>query len=192
MPGALERYFEESRALLSAALDHGLAAPVDRATALTVAALDRRLPVLVCGNGGSAADAGHIACELVGRFLLERQALPVMALAADPAILTALGNDYGYARVFARQVEAYGCADGVLWALSTSGHSENVIAALETARRLDMATIGFTGAGGGRMADLCDVLIDVPSRETPRIQEIHLCLYHYICAEVERRLAGTA
>ena len=145
-------------------------------------------PILVCGNGGSAADSMHIAGELVGRFLKERRALNCRSIAADPAILTAWSNDYEYRTVFSRQVEAYGEQGGVLLGLSTSGNSANIIAAFQAAHIKGMTTIGLTGQGGGRMAPVTDILIDVPSSSTPFIQQIHICLYHYICQEVERRV----
>ncbi len=148
--------------------------------------------MLACGNGGSAADAQHIVGELVGRFLAERRALRAICLSANVATLTALGNDYGFDRVFSRQVEAHGEAGGVLLALSTSGNSANVLAALETARGMGLITIGFTGEGGGRMAPLCDHLIAVPSRFTPVIQQVHLCLYHHFCAAVEQAVLAPA
>jgi D-sedoheptulose 7-phosphate isomerase len=145
-------------------------------------------PILVCGNGGSAADSMHIAGELVGRFLKERRALNCRSLAADPAFLTAWSNDYDYGTVFSRQIEAYGERGGVLLGLSTSGNSANIVAAFEAARGRAITTIGMTGQGGGRMAPVTDILIDVPSSSTPIIQQIHICLYHYICQEVERRV----
>ncbi len=152
-------------------------------------ALTRRLPVLVCGNGGSAADAMHIAGELVGRFLIERPAFKVIALVGDPAVMTAWSNDHGFEGVFARQVEAYGEAGGVLIGLSTSGNSSNVVAAFEMARALRLSTIALTGEGGGKLGALADILLEAPSRSTPRIQEAHVCLYHYICEQVEVRVA---
>ena len=166
-------------------------APLVEAAILALgAALAARKPVLICGNGGSAADAQHIAGELVGRYERERVALPVMALAGDAATLTALGNDYGYERVFARQVEAYGQPGGVLLGLTTSGRSPNVLKAFETARGLGLTTIALTGEGGGQIAALSDILLAVPSRVTARVQELHICLYHYICGRVEGEIAG--
>jgi D-sedoheptulose 7-phosphate isomerase len=144
----------------------------------------------VCGNGGSAADAMHITGELVGRFLRERRALNAICLAANPAILTAWANDVDYDTVFARQVEAYGRPGGVLLALSTSGNSRNVIAALEAARAGGLTVVGLSGQGGGRMAGLCDILLDVPSTHTPEVQQVHLVLYHFLCERVEARLSA--
>jgi D-sedoheptulose 7-phosphate isomerase len=145
-------------------------------------------PLLVCGNGGSAADAMHIAGELVGRYLRERRALNVVCLSSNPSVLTAWANDYSYDTVFARQVEAYGREGGVLLGISTSGNSENVVRALEAAHVAGMRTIGLTGQGGGKMAPLCDILLDVPSRITPEIQQVHICLYHFICEQIEARV----
>ncbi|MBC7216471.1 MAG: SIS domain-containing protein [Burkholderiaceae bacterium] len=149
-------------------------------------------PLLVCGNGGSAADAQHIAGELVGRFRKERKALPVIALGTDPAVLTALGNDYGYEQVFARQVEAYGVAGGVLWAISTSGNSPNILAAAEKARHLEMKVLALTGLGGGKLAQYADLLLDVPSVDTPLIQQAHQVIYHHLCECVENWIINDA
>lgn len=141
--------------------------------------------VLLFGNGGSAADAQHIAGELVGRFLKERRALKAVALTTDTSILTCLANDYSFETIFARQIEALGAAGDVAVGLSTSGNSPNVVAALEKAREMGLKTIAFTGASGGRCAELADVLLDVPSSSTPRIQEAHQLLYHILCELVE-------
>ena len=155
-----------------------------------VKALSSGQSLLVCGNGGSAADAMHITGELVARFLKERRAFRAICLSDNPVVLTAWSNDYSYETVFARQVEAYGGAGAVLIGLSTSGTSKNVVAAFEQARKLGMSTIAFTGEGGGALAPLSDFLLAAPSRHTPLIQQVHLCLYHYLCEHVERRLAG--
>jgi len=178
----------------AAQLIHAMAASpdlhqVDAAVAALVAALGQNKPLLVCGNGGSAADAMHIAGELVGRFLRERRGFPVICLADNPVVLTAWSNDYSYETVFARQVQAYGQAGGVVWGISTSGNSANVVAALKAAKAQHMLTIGMTGAGGGNMAAVSDILLTVPSAHTPDIQQVHICLYHYICQQVEEALA---
>jgi D-sedoheptulose 7-phosphate isomerase len=162
---------------------------IEEAIARIVVALGAGRPLLVCGNGGSAADAQHITGELVGRFLKERRGLKAICLSSNAAVLTAWANDYSYESVFARQVEAYAEAGGVLLGLSTSGNSPNVVAAFDAARRFGMATIALTGEGGGRLAGLSDVLLAVPSRHTPLIQQAHVCLYHYLCEEIEARLA---
>jgi D-sedoheptulose 7-phosphate isomerase len=146
-------------------------------------------PVLVCGNGGSAADAMHLTGELVGRFLVERRALNVICLASNPAVLSALANDNSYDTVFARQVEAYGQPGAILIGISTSGTSANVVSAFVRARTLGMKTIALTGEGGGKLAALSDYLFAVPSRSTPLIQQVHICLYHYFCQSIEQAFA---
>ena len=177
-------------AKLIAQLDSGsLPERINAAIDVLADALKARCPVLVCGNGGSSSDAMHIAGELVGRFLVERPAYNVLALSANTSVLTAWSNDCTYDTVFSRQVEAHGQSGGILWGISTSGNSVNVLHALETANALGMTTIGLTGEGGGRMAQLCDVLIDVPSYETPRIQEMHVVVYHFICEQLESLLS---
>ena len=192
MPDGLSSYLRQAVDLLQKTLAGGLDRPVEQAITLIVEALAARRPVLVCGNGGSAADSLHIAGELVGRYLKNRPAYKVLSLAADAAVLTAWSNDFGYDSLFARQVEAHGEPGGVLLGLSTSGNSANVVQAFEAARRLGMQSIALTGEGGGRLAGLADLLLAVPSRQTPRIQEVHVCLYHFICQEVEERLAAMA
>jgi len=145
-------------------------------------------PLLICGNGGSASDSLHISGELIGRFLKERKSLNVISLNANVSVMTAWANDYSYDSIFSRQVEAHGCEGAVLWGISTSGNSENVIQAMKQAHKQKMQTIGLVGKGGGKMADLCDIMIDVPSNVTPRVQELHLPIYHYICEQVENNL----
>lgn len=154
-------------------------------------ALDSGKPVLVCGNGGSASDALHITGELVGRFLLERKAFNVICLSANPSVLTAWANDYSFDTVFARQVEAYGQPGAALLGISTSGNSRNVVSAFEQARSMGMKTIALTGEGGGKLAPLSDHLFAVPSRSTPLIQQVHICLYHYLCQQVEEALVSS-
>jgi len=146
--------------------------------------------LLLCGNGGSAADAQHIAAELVGRFLHERQALPAIALNVNDASLTAIANDYGYAHLFARQVEAYGQAGDILIGISTSGNSANVIAACKTAKQQGLYTVGLTGADGGKLKQSCDTCLCVPSNNTPRIQEMHILIGHILCQLVENAYCG--
>ena len=157
----------------------------DRAVSLITAALRGNLPLLVCGNGGSAADAEHITGELVGRFLKERRAINAISLTSNAAVLTAWANDYSFDDVFARQVEAHGRPGAVLLAISTSGNSRNVVRAAEAAKRCGVSVVSLTGQGGGKLAALSDVLLDVPSDRTPLIQQVHICLYHYICERVE-------
>ena len=141
--------------------------------------------ILFCGNGGSAADAQHLSCELSGRFFLDRPALFAEALHVNTSTLTAVGNDFGFSEVFARQVQAQGRTGDVLVALSTSGNSENIIRAIQEARKKGMVIIGFSGLTGGKMATLVDILINVPSKTTPRIQEAHIMIGHIVCEIVE-------
>ena len=165
------------------------AGPIDNAVDAVVAviaeALRNNRALLVCGNGGSMADAQHIAGELGARFLKERRGLKAIALGTNQALLTAWSNDYDYTSAFAREVDAYGEPGGVLLALSTSGNSPNVVAAAEAAKAKGMAVVAMTGRGGGRLAEMADHLLAVPSTSTPRIQEAHIALYHYICEAVE-------
>jgi D-sedoheptulose 7-phosphate isomerase len=188
----LDAWLSEAESLLAATRRAGFGPAMDRAVSLTARSLAAGRPLLVCGNGGSAADAQHIVAELVGRFLRERRALRAICLSADAATLTAWSNDRGFDAAFARQVEAHAEPGGVLLALSTSGNSPNVVKALEAARARGMATIGLTGQGGGRMAPLCDHLFAVPSTSTPAVQQVHLCLYHCFCAGVEAAIADGA
>jgi D-sedoheptulose 7-phosphate isomerase len=144
--------------------------------------------MLFFGNGGSAADAQHLAAEMVGRFGPERAALPAISLSTDTSILTAVGNDYGYDNVFARQIEALGQSGDTAIGISTSGNSPSVLLALDVARTRGLFTVGFTGETGGKMMDRAEVLFRVPSRQTPRIQETHILLGHIICELVDREL----
>ena len=188
MTDEIHQRFDESLAVLRGSRDH-LAGRIAEAVDLIVAAYRSGRGVLVFGNGGSAADAQHIAGELVGRFLKERRPLRAEALSANTSILTALANDYDFDVVFARQIEASARPGDVAIALSTSGNSANVVAALARARQLGCRTIALTGDGGGRCAELADVLLDVPSKITPRIQESHVVIYHIICEWVEKAIA---
>src|SRR5215217_1460279 len=144
--------------------------------------------LIVFGNGGSAADAQHIAAEFVGRFQLERDPLPALSLSVNTSALTAIANDYGYEDVFARQLRGLGSAGDVALGISTSGRSPNVNGALSAGRAMGMTTIGLTGGDGGSMADVCDHLIVVPADETPRIQEGHILVAHVLCEIVESAL----
>lgn len=162
---------------------------IDSAVTLITEALRHDRPLLVCGNGGSASDAQHITGELVGRFLKERRALNAICLAANTSVMTAWANDYDYADIFARQVEAHGKNGGVLLAISTSGNSANVIRAAQTAQSYQIPVVALTGRGGGELARFCDVLLDVPSEETPFIQQAHICIYHFLCERIEAALA---
>jgi len=178
-----EVFADHSAVAARAALE--LPAVLERAVGKLHECLRAGGKILACGNGGSAADAQHVVAELVGRFREERRALPAIALSADTAILTAVGNDYGFERVFARQVEALARAGDVLLAISTSGNSANVLHAAQTARALGCAVIAFTGAGGGALAGHADLLIKAPSNVVARIQEMHTLCIHAICEALD-------
>jgi D-sedoheptulose 7-phosphate isomerase len=184
---AVSQYLVDGARLLEDVVAANLEEPLDRAVEAVVSALGNRKSVLLCGNGGSASDAMHIAGELIGRFHVNRPAYKAFALGTDPAVTTAWSNDFEFETVFSRQVEGLGEVGGVLWALSTSGNSENIIRAITAAKEKEMKTIAFTGRGGGRAA-AADIVVSVPSDSTARIQEVHTFLYHYVCGEVEQRL----
>jgi D-sedoheptulose 7-phosphate isomerase len=186
---SLANYFAESIRVLERARQSWTEDLVARAVETITDSLRSGKPVLVCGNGGSAADAMHITTELVGRFLVDRKALNVICLASNTALLSALANDHSYDSVFARQVEAYGQPGAILIGISTSGTSANVVSAFVRARSLGMKTIALTGDGGGKLAGLSDYLFAVPSRSTPLVQQAHICLYHYFCQSIEQALA---
>ena len=151
-------------------------------------ALRQGRKVLLFGNGGSAADAQHIAAEFTGRFMPDRIPLPALSLATDTSVLTALGNDYGFNAVFSRQIQALGHPEDIAIAISTSGNSPNILDAIDVARAKRMFTIGFTGQDGGKMDGRTDVLFRVPSPVTPRIQETHITLGHILCELIDREL----
>jgi D-sedoheptulose 7-phosphate isomerase len=181
-------FAQESSAFLSKLQTPVWSDKLQAAEDLLCNALEKGSPVLVCGNGGSAADALHIAGELVGRFLVNRQPLNVVALNADVAVLTAVGNDLGFDQIFSRQVRAYARAGGVFWGISTSGNSPNVLAAAQSAKEAGMSVLGMTGESGGCLVPLADVLLNMPSNFTPLIQQGHQVVYHYLCAAIEMRV----
>jgi D-sedoheptulose 7-phosphate isomerase len=180
---SLQQHLDAIKALLDMRIPE-----IERSGEMICAALARGHKVLLCGNGGSAADAQHIAAELVGRYELQRRAWPSIALTTDTSALTALSNDFGYEEVFARQVEALATEGDVLIALSTSGTSANVIRAAETARNLKCRTIALTGGTGEPLSSLCDVVVNVPSERTSRIQEAHITIGHLWCEMVDALL----
>ena len=188
-PSAVRQQLAESIAVKQALLDDAaLVDAIEDVAALVGDTYRRGRKLLLAGNGGSAADAQHIAAELVCRFMVERPALPAIALTTDSSILTAASNDFGYEYVFARQVAAYGDPGDLFLAISTSGNSPNILRALEAARAGGLTCVGLTGAGGGAMAGLCDHCLRVPSTETPRIQECHITIGHILCAAAETQL----
>jgi len=164
------------------------AADIEKAIEIIIGALKKGGKLILCGNGGSAADAQHIAAELVGRFKEERKALAAIALTTDTSILTAIGNDYGYKYVFKRQVEALANKGDILLAISTSGNAPNVIEVVELANKIGLKTIALTGGSGGKLAKAATLSIIVPSVKTPRIQESHIAIGHIICELVEETL----
>ena len=185
----MKKQFEEQIALINLVKDdEALLEKIDVCADWITACLQKNYPVLICGNGGSASDALHFSGELVGKFTIERRALNVICLNSNVTVMTAWANDYSYETVFARQVEAHGHADGVFIGISTSGNSDSVLAAFLKAKEKGMKTIALTGLGGGKIAAHTEILINVPSIVTPRIQEIHLPIYHYICQLVESKI----
>lgn len=188
----IHRHFEESAQLKLAAAE-SLSAPIARAVELMVSALAGDRKLLACGNGGSAADAQHFAAELVGRFERERPELAAVALTTDTSTLTALANDYSFDEIYAKQVRALGRAGDVLLAISTSGHSANVIAAIRAAQDRGMPVVALTGKGGGRIGEMLhegDVHLCVPHARTARIQEVHLLIIHCLCDGIDHALLG--
>ncbi len=170
--------------------DSALIATVEQAGKLCVSALQNKKKILLAGNGGSAADSQHIAAELVSRLNYDRPGLSAIALTTDTSALTAIGNDYGFERAFARQLEAIGQEGDVFFAISTSGNSANILAALKSAKSRGIKTIGLTGKTGGKMAELCDIVIKIPSPCTPNIQECHIMFGHIICQIIEDTMFG--
>ena len=183
----IEHFVNESVRVKSEFFQNNATLIAETAEKMAQALRDGR-KVLLFGNGGSAADAQHIAAEFVGRFIPDRIPLPALSLATDTSALTALGNDYGYDAVFSRQVQALGNAGDIAIGISTSGNSPNVLAAIDVARSRSLLTIGLTGQDGGKMNGRTDILFRVPSRMTPRIQETHITLGHVLCELIDREL----
>jgi len=171
----MERFFTENETSIVQAVDE------------ICARLERGGKIILFGNGGSAAQAQHFAAELVNKFLKSRRAIPALSLTTDTSSLTSIANDTSFDHVFSRQLEALAQEGDVVLAISTSGRSPNVIRALQTAGEKGMLRIGLTGEGGGEMGSLCDILLDVPSQDTPRVQEVHLFLLHLLCQEIEEK-----
>jgi D-sedoheptulose 7-phosphate isomerase len=170
--------------------DHLLLEDIYKTATTITSAYNSGKKTLLAGNGGSAGDAQHIAGEFVSKFYFDRPGLPSIALTTDTSILTAIGNDYGYIKLFSRQIQAQSCAGDVFIAISTSGNSENLIDALKTCREKGVIAIGLTGSTGGKMAEYCDICLKVPSQITPRIQEAHILIGHIICCLVENAIFG--
>ena len=186
MQDTIEQLLSESIAVKTRLLqDRKTLAELEQVAQLCLEALKRGNKILFAGNGGSASDAQHIAAELVGRFELDRAALPAIALTTNTSQLTAIANDYGYESLFSRQVQGMANKGDVFFGLSTSGNSANVVAAVKQCRQQGVSTVAMTGAGGGQMADLCDFSLRMPSDNTARIQEAHITVGHILCALIE-------
>ena len=188
MDQIIEQIFQESIAVKQATVK-SLKPVIKQAAQTVIEALKKNHRIFFFGNGGSAADSQHIAAEFIGRFMKERRSLAAIALTTDTSILTALGNDYSFDIIFARQLEGLGQAGDVAFGISTSGNSKNVVEGIKMAKTLGMRTIGLLGCDGGKIAPLCDVAIVVPSKVTARIQESQLCVAHTICQLAEDALS---
>jgi D-sedoheptulose 7-phosphate isomerase len=183
------QYLTESRDTIQEAIDDpAFCGAIDEIAGAIATALADGRKLLLAGNGGSAADAQHIAGEMLSRFDRDRAPVAAIALTTDSSVLTAIGNDYGYERLFERQILGLGCSGDVFIAISTSGRSPNIIRAIDAARQRRLVTIGFTGRSGGEMALRCDLCLRAPSDSTPLIQQIHITAAHIICGLVEKRL----
>lgn len=181
----LREFSEAQRILANMALDEGLLSQLEKIAEHCIQCLNKQGKILLAGNGGSAADAQHMAGEFISRFAFDRPGLPAIALTTDTSVLTAIGNDYGYEQVFARQIQALGQKGDIFLAYTTSGRSPNILLALKEARNKDLICIGLTGNRGGNIKEYCDYLLEVPSQNTPKIQEGHLVLGHILCGLVE-------
>ncbi|MDR1707235.1 D-sedoheptulose-7-phosphate isomerase [Dysgonomonas sp.] len=172
--------------------NHKVLKSINDAALMVVNAYKLNAKTLIAGNGGSAADAQHIAGEFVSRFYFDRPGIPSISLSTDTSIITAIGNDYGFDKLFARQVQALGNEGDVFIGITTSGNSENIIQALHSCKEQGLKSIILTGESGGKVSDLCDICIKIPSKVTPRIQEVHILVGHIICCIVEEILFGKA
>jgi len=189
MHSFISAQLKEHRAVLDR-IEAELAGQIARIAVRLVETMKIGNKLLIMGNGGSAADAQHFAAEIVGRFKMERPALPAIALSTDTSIITAIGNDYGFERIFSRQVEALAAPGDALIAISTSGNSANILQALLTGRQAGCSAIGLLGKDGGTIREFCDLPLIIPSNETPRIQEGHITVIHILCDLIEQTLFG--
>lgn len=181
----IKKVIEESVKVKENLLQEKYIKEIEKAGKTLVVALKNNRKILIAGNGGSAADAQHFAGELVNRFLIDRQALPVIALTTDSSILTSISNDSGFQYIFSRQIEALGERGDIFIGISTSGNSENIIQAIKTAKKTGLLTIGLLGNNGGKTKKYCDFALVVPSRSTPRIQEAHILVIHILCELID-------
>ncbi len=184
MQNLIQKHINSHRDVLNN-IEDNLMPVIETASIAVVETLKIGNKILLCGNGGSAADAQHIAAELTGRFKKERKGLPAIAITTDTSALTAIANDYGYDKVFSRQIEALANPDDTLIAISTSGNSTNVIEAINVAKEIGCNTIALCGKDGGKMAKMCDISIVIPSNDTAHIQEMHIMIGHIICSIVD-------
>ena len=175
---AKELFFDQSATLLLDTVE------------MTLKSFQNGGKLILCGNGGSAADAQHLAAEFVNRFLIDRRPLPALALTTDTSILTSVGNDFSYDDIFAKQLQALGKPEDILLGISTSGNSGNVIKAIEVAKEIGMTTVALTGGKGGKIAPLVDILLNVPVTHTPHIQECHIWIEHMLCQLIDERMFG--
>jgi D-sedoheptulose 7-phosphate isomerase len=187
MINGIKKQLQDHQALIDL-LEREMAPLIAEMSSMVSAALTNGNKLLVMGNGGSAADSQHFVAEIVGRFKMERKALPAVALSTDTSILTAIGNDYGFESIFSRQVEALAAHGDIVVGLSTSGNSPNVLKALNAARQRGCRTIGLLGKDGGSIKAVCDLALVMPSTDTPRIQEGHITVIHIVCDLVEKAL----
>lgn len=187
MEDHIVKIFKESSQLKEVFVNENLSRIVRVVEAVT-GALKAGNKILLFGNGGSAADAQHIAGEFVNRFIIERPPLPAIALSTDTSVITSIGNDYDFSEIFSKQIRAIGQTGDVAWGISTSGKSPNVIKALETAKKMGLVTVGFTGRDGGDIARMVDYSLNVSSNSTPRVQEVHITVAHVICEMVDFKL----
>lgn len=184
----IENEFESHRRTIDTVISQ-LIPNIEEASKMMIKTLQNGNKILLCGNGGSASDAQHIAAELTGRYKSERKGLPGIALTTDTSALTAISNDYGYDKVFSRQTEALANDGDLLIGISTSGNSQNVIEALKVAKEMGCKTLGLSGRDGGKMNEVCDLNIVIPSDNTPRIQEMHILIGHTLCQAVDDSLS---
>lgn len=182
-------YLRESARIVQSTA--ALSEQIEQAAGACKAAISKGRKVIFCGNGGSAADAQHLAAELMGRFMMDRDPMAALSLTVDTSALTAIGNDYGFNTVFSRQLRGIGAAGDTIVGMSTSGNSSNVVQAFEVARKMGITTIGLTGNSGGKMAAVSDILLAVPDSRTSHIQEAHIAIGHLICAIVEKDLCSS-
>lgn len=182
---------DDKKVLLDKLVSCGYLDLLEVAGSTMVTAIKNGGKILLAGNGGSAADAQHFAGEIVGRFTMERKSLPALSLCVDPSVMTCIGNDYGYEQVFARQIEGLGNKNDVFVGISTSGNSANIINAITVAKKIGMFVIGYLGKDGGKIKDLCDIALVVPTNSTPRIQEVHTLTTHILCEMIEKEMFGS-